>query len=80
MEKKWCLLKVSDGQRGNNGKKKIYEITVSGNSVVTSWGMAEKPNRQSQTQFTFNEYIALQVAKEKLWEKLAKGYKLAYEV
>jgi len=80
MEKKWCLLKVSDGQRGANGKKKVYEITVSGNSVTTVWGMAEKSSRQSQVQYAYSENGAMQMAKEKLWEKLAKGYKLAYEV
>lgn len=66
MEKKWCLLKVSDGQRGNNGKKKVYEITVSGNSVSYSWGMAEKPGRRTATIQVSNGYVAMSLAEEKV--------------
>jgi len=80
MEKKFCLLKISDGNRGANGKKKVYEIVVRGNEVVTSWGMAEKSARQSATQVTASNQHALYVAKQKLWEKIERGYKLAYEV
>lgn len=80
MEKKWCLLKDSDGTRGANGKKKIYEVSVSGSIVRTSWGMAEKGNRQQQVQNTYSESYARQLAFMKVQEKLDKGYELAYTV
>lgn len=80
MEKKWCLLKVSDGNRGVAGKKKIYEIVVKDNVVEFSWGMAEKANRQSSKLVTANGQYAMYEAKQKLWDKLASGYSLAYEV
>jgi predicted DNA-binding WGR domain protein len=80
MEKKWCLLKESDGSRGANGKKKIYEVSVSGSIVRTSWGMAEKSNRQQQVQNTYSESYARQLAFMKVQEKLDKGYELAYTV
>jgi predicted DNA-binding WGR domain protein len=80
MEKKWCLLKVSDGSRGTAGKKKIYEVTVSGSIVKTSWGMAEKTKRQEQIQQTYSDSYARQLAFMKVQEKLDKGYELAYSV
>lgn len=79
-EKKYALLKVSDGKRGEMGKQKIYEIVVSGNKVTTSWGMAEKAQRQSSVQVYATEGAASQAAKVKLWDKLAGGYRLAYSV
>jgi len=80
MEKKWCLLKDSDGSRGSAGKKKIYEVSVSGTIVRTSWGMAEKPNRQSEVKDLHDEHYARQLAYMKVQEKLDKGYELAYSV
>jgi len=80
MTKKWCLLKSSDGQRGANGKRKIYEVTVDGSVVRTSWGMAEKPVRQSEVKNYHDEFYARQAGFMKVQEKLAKGYELAYAV
>jgi predicted DNA-binding WGR domain protein len=80
MEKKFCLLKKSDGIRGEIGKKKIYEITVSGNFLLTSWGMAEKVSRQSAKQWFATPAAAAQAANVKMYEKLGKGYELAYTV
>lgn len=80
MEKKWCLLKVSDGSRGNNGKKKIYEITVSGNSVVMSWGMAEKSQRQTTVVNATSDKAAMFIATQKMWDKVTSGYEIAYTV
>lgn len=78
--KKFCLLKNSDGDRGLAGKKKIYEIIVDGNKVTFSWGMAEKPNRQTKTQFFYSPTAALQAAKVQMYSKISGGYELAYSV
>lgn len=78
MTKKWCLVKASDGERGLNGKKKIYEITLEDSKVTFSWGMAEKPNKQTQVVYLSNSQAAQWAAVEKLHEKEAKGYRLAY--
>lgn len=80
MQKKWCLLKTSDGARGANGKKKVYEVTVDGTIVRTSWGMAEKGSRQTETKQVYSESYARQLAFIKVQEKLDKGYELAYSV
>lgn len=80
MEKKFCLLKNSDGARGANGKKKIYEITVNGNTVTMSWGMAEKPNRQTKVETFSHPAYAMQAATTKVWEKVSGGYEIAYTV
>jgi predicted DNA-binding WGR domain protein len=80
MTKKWCLLKESDGARGANGKKKVYEIILDGERVRTVWGMAEKESRQSQVQNFFSESYARQWAAMRVQEKLAKGYEVAYTV
>jgi predicted DNA-binding WGR domain protein len=80
MTKKWCLLKSSDGQRGANGKRKIYEVTVDGPVVRTSWGMAEKPVRQNEVKNYHDDFYARQAAFMKVQEKLNKGYELAYAV
>jgi len=79
-EKKWCLLKVSDGNRGLNGKKKIYEVVVVENKVSMSWGMAEKAQRQNKVVTTYSNQSALSIAQEKVAEKLNGGYVLAYVV
>jgi predicted DNA-binding WGR domain protein len=80
MQKKWCLLKESDGSRGAIGKKKIYEVSVEGTIVRTSWGMAEKPSRQSEVKNLHDEHYARQLAFMKVQEKLDKGYELVYSV
>ena len=80
MEKKWCLLKESDGARGESGKKKVYEVRVAGNTVVCEWGMAEKVQRQSSTMSFYSEGVAQQQALLKVYAKLDKGYKLAFVV
>lgn len=77
---KWALLKISDGNRGANGKKKIYEIVVEGNKVTFSWGMAEKPARQTSVIYAANENAAVWEAKQKLWDKVGSGYTVAYHV
>jgi predicted DNA-binding WGR domain protein len=80
MDKKWCLLKTSDGARGQAGKKKVYEITISGTYMLTSWGMAEKTQRQSAKQRFPSHAAASQAASMKMYEKLGKGYELVYTV
>jgi len=80
MNKKWCLLKTSDGERGSNGKQKVYEVIVDGTKVITVWGMAEKTQRQTQTKQVYSESYARQLAFQKVQEKLDKGYELAYAV
>ena len=77
---KWALLKESDGNRGANGKKKIYEITVEGTKVTFSWGMAEKTGRQTSVIIAANENAAVWTAKQKMWDKVSTGYKVAYSV
>ena len=78
--KKWCLLKTSDGNRGLNGKKKVYEVVVDGNVVRTSWGMAEKASRQSAVQTFYSAQSANYAAQLKVNEKLGRGYVIAYVV
>jgi predicted DNA-binding WGR domain protein len=80
MTTKWCLLKVSDGDRGANGKKKVYEVVITGTTVTMSWGMAEKPSRQTKTMTFASEGQARQEALNKVWEKRSTGYALAYSV
>lgn len=80
MEKKWCLLKESDGARGDAGKKKIYEVRIEGSTLRCEWGMAEKTSRQSSVQTFYSENAAMQQALEKVYAKLDKGYKLAFVV
>jgi plasmid maintenance system killer protein len=83
MDKKMALLKASDigpMGRGQAGKKKVYEIQVSGRIVTFSWGMAEKVQRKTQTIVCASNQAALAMASNKKWEKLSSGYALAYEV
>jgi predicted DNA-binding WGR domain protein len=80
MEKKWCLLKRSDGDRGTAGKRKVYEVTVSGTLVTCEWGMAEKASRQRSTQRFASEQGALSFAYEKVWSKRDRGYEQVYAV
>jgi len=78
--KKWCLLKRSDGSRGLQGKKKVYEVTVAGRVLTCEWGMAEKPQRQRSVQVFASEQAALGAAYEKVWSKRDRGYEVAYQV
>lgn len=80
VNKKWCLLKTSDGDRGAAGKQKVYEVIVSDNVLRCEWGMAEKTQRQSSTKVFYNGQSAIWAAREKVMAKLDKGYRVAYEV
>ena len=83
MNKKWALLKgsaVGPMGRGQNGKQKVYEVTVDGTTVTFSWGMAEKTQRQTQVRTYRSTQAALAAATEKVWSKVAGGYRIAYAV
>lgn len=80
MEKKWCLLKASDGNRGLAGKKKVYEVRVVDNTVICEWGMAEKASRQSSRHWFGSSQSAVRFAQERVWSKLDRGYSIAYAV
>ncbi len=81
MNKKWCLLKTSDGSRGANGKKKVYTVHLDGKLVRFEWGMAEKDARQTKTQVFASEqaanFYALAQVNKKVFDR---GYELVYEV
>jgi predicted DNA-binding WGR domain protein len=70
------LASRSQGERGQNGKKKIYEIVVDGNRVIVRWGKAEEDTRQTQTKWFQSEWEAKSFATNKKWEKIDKGYEL----
>ncbi len=76
-EQYFALLKTSDGNRGEAGKQKIYEIRVQGRKVVYSWGMAEKTARQSKTVFFVNDNVAQFEALNQLRSKVVGGYRVA---
>lgn len=78
VQTKWCLVKVSDGTRGALGKKKVYELSVDGNSFTAVWGMAEKPSRQRQVKTFSSAQGARWAAMDKIQSKLDKGYTIAY--
>lgn len=78
MNKKWCLIKTSDGARGVAGKKKVYEVILDGTKVRTVWGMAEKDSRQTQVKNFFDPHYARQFAAMQVNAKIDKGYVLAY--
>lgn len=78
MTKKWCLIKTSDGERGQAGKKKVYEVILDGTKVRTIWGMAEKDSRQTQLKNFYDPHYARQFAALRVHEKIEKGYVLAY--
>lgn len=83
MDKKWALLKGSDigpMGRGQSGKKKVYEVTVSGTTLICSWGMAEKVQRQTSRKTFYSAQAALAAAYEKVNAKLDRGYEVAYSV
>jgi predicted DNA-binding WGR domain protein len=74
---KWILVKKSDGNRGNAGMKKIYEIVLDNNKVLTQWGKAEEVAPQAtQEKVFFYPFLAKAYAFEKVEEKKAKGYEL----
>jgi predicted DNA-binding WGR domain protein len=80
MNRKFCLLKQSDGDRGLLGKKKVYEIVVADNVLHCSWGMAEKTTRQTSTKVFASSQAAYAAAWEKANSKAARGYELIYSV
>jgi len=80
MDRKWCLLKASDGGRGDQGKKKVYEVVVTDNVLRCEWGMAEKLSRQSSTKVFMTSQSAVWAAHEKVSAKLGRGYTIAYAV
>lgn len=75
---KTVLVATSDGERGQDGKKKIYEIVVEGNTVTMMWGKAEEARRQTKREFFANAFTAQMFATDKKWEKVNKGYTVAY--
>ena len=80
MNKKWCLLKASDGVRGEAGKQKVYEVTVSDSTLICEWGMAERPSRQRSVQhFAYNQ-AAMAAAYDKVNSKRDRGYWVVYSV
>jgi predicted DNA-binding WGR domain protein len=83
MNRKFCLMNESATGpmgRGQNGKKKVYEITVIENVLRCEWGMAEKPNRQSSVRTFRSSQSALSAAYEKMNSKRDRGYELVYSV
>ena len=76
--KKIVLVNKSEGSRGANGKKKIYEIVIDGNKVVFSWGKAEESARQTQTRLFSTAWYAEQIANEKKWAKIDRRYEVAF--
>jgi predicted DNA-binding WGR domain protein len=66
--------------RGQQGKKKVYEIVVDGFTLTCSWGMAEKTQRQTSVKHFRSHQAALSAAYEKLDSKIARGYEVAYAV
>lgn len=83
MNKRWCLLKASDigpMGRGQSGKQKVYEVILSGTTLITEWGMAEKTQRQRQVRVFRTEQAALSAAYEKVGMKVSGGYQVAYAV
>lgn len=82
MDKRIIMVKGSDHGpmgRGQAGKQKVYEILVQGNKVTFSWGMAEKVQRQTNVVTCFSNQQAINVAAEKKWDKVGRGYRVALE-
>lgn len=75
---KIVLVAGSDGERGQDGKKKVYEIIVEDNFVTLMWGKAEEARRQSKRTWFSNHSYAQMFANEKKWEKISRGYSVAY--
>ena len=74
---KWILVKKSEGNRGNAGLKKIYQIILDDNKVITQWGKAEEitPQAKQEKSFTWS-YQAKAYAYDKVEAKVSKGYEL----
>lgn len=74
---KWILVKKSDGERGNAGLKKIYQVIVEDNKVITLWGKAEEVAPQAKQVKTFAwSYQAKAYAYNKVESKLTRGYEV----
>ncbi len=83
MQKRIVMLKNSDCgpmNRGQSGKKKVYEIVIDFNVVTFSWGMAEKTQRQTNRIVCRDSQSAIRVASEKKFAKIDRGYVVAFEV
>ena len=76
---KWVLLHTSDGERGESGKQKVYEVLITGTTVTFTWGMAEKTSRQSKVVCHYSDNAAYQTAITQVMAKIDKGYRLAYK-
>lgn len=72
---KWILAKKSEGSRGWAGKQKMYEVTAEGSTVLFAWGKAEEDLRVTQVSCDSSSH-ALEVAREKVAEKVKSGYKV----
>lgn len=74
---KWILVKESDGQRGDAGKKKVYEIVLDGKTVTVMWGKFEEAyGKQTQVKEFPNAFLAAEWAEEQRHAKRKKGYDL----
>lgn len=75
----FVLTATSQGERGEQGHKKVYEIIVEGSKVTLRWGKAEETKRQVQTKWFGYDNAAYNFALEKKWAKVDKGYVVAYQ-
>lgn len=74
---KWILVKKSDGKRGNAGMKKIYQVILDNDKVLTQWGKAEEATPQAKQEKTFAyPFIAKAYAYDLVNAKKSKGYEL----
>lgn len=74
---KWILVKKSDGNRGNAGMKKIYQVILDNDKVLTQWGKAEEATPQAKQEKTFAyPFIAKAYAYDLVNAKQSKGYEL----
>ena len=74
---KWILVKKSDGERGNAGLKKIYQVIVEDNKVITLWGKAEDVSAQAKQVKSFAyPFLAKAYANDKVQSKITRGYKV----
>ena len=76
---KIVLVSASTGERGQDGKKKVYEIVVDGSVVVMKWGKAEEERRQTKREWFTDSRFAKMFAEEKMWETVGKGYSIAFK-
>ncbi len=73
---KWVLVKKSDGERGNNGLKKMYQVIVEDRKVITLWGKAEDNNQAKQVKQFRYSYEAKAYAYNKVDSKVSRGYEV----